>query len=234
MTFSAESKSWVLGAVLMASCSSLTAAELRVMKEDYGQFHYNTDLQSQATAIDLEDETTQRVRQILEQVGVDYSIQMRTWPISYRRASERPGYGIFPLERNDDLEKTFEFIGPLAEYQWVVYTRASSDRVINSLDDLQGMRVGGYQNSPITEYLTEQGVTVDELPYDALNLKKLTLGYIDAWVTYNVNAESIARQAGYPMPRAAWVVKTVDVYLGINKESEAELLTSLGEASQWF
>ncbi len=232
MTFSAESKYWMLGAVLMVSCSLLTAAELRVMKEDYGQFHYNTDLQSQATAIDLEDETTQRVRQILEQTGVDYSIQIRTWPVSYRRASERPGYGIFPLERNDELESIFEFVGPVAEYQWVVYLRASSDREVSSLNDLQGLKVGGYQNSPITEYLTEQGVEVEELPYDALNLKKLTLGYIDAWVTYNVNAESIAREAGYPMPRPAWVVKTVDVYLGINKGSEDELLMSLGEASQ--
>ncbi len=234
MTFTAELKYPMVCAALVAWCSSLSAAELRVMKEDYGQFHYNTDLQSQAVAIDLEDETTQRVRQILDRVGVDYSIQMRTWPISYRRASERPGYGIFPLERNDDLESTFEFVGPVAEYQWVVYLRASSDREVSSLEDLQDMRVGGYQNSPITEYLTEQGVEVEELPYDALNLKKLTLGYIDAWVTYNVNAESIARQAGYPMPRTAWVVKTVDVYLGINKESEAELLMSLGEASQGF
>lgn len=234
MAFTAKMKYRMGVAILMVWCFSLSAAELRVMKEDYGQFHYNTDLQSQTSAIDLEDETTQRVRQILDQVGVEYSIQMRTWPISYRRASERPDYGIFPLERNDELENIFEFVGPVAEYQWVVYLRASSDREVSSLSDLQGLRVGGYQNSPITDYLTEQDVEVEALPYDALNLKKLTLGYIDAWVTYNVNAESIAREAGYPMPKAGWVVKTVDVYLGINKESEGELLMSLDDVSQGF
>lgn len=222
---SAKTQCLIVGAVLTAWCSSLTAADLRVMKEDYGQFHYNTDLQSQAGTIELEDETTQQVRQILDQAGVDYKIQMRTWPISYRRASERPGYGIFPLERHEDLENTFEFVGPLTEYEWVVYTRASSDRTINSIDDLEGMTVGGYQNSPFTEYLKEQGVEVEELPYDALNLKKLTLGFIDAWATYNVNAESIASQANYPMPREAWVVRPVDIYLGINKSSGPELLT---------
>ncbi len=232
MTFAINIKYLTLGAGMLAFCSSISATDLRVMKEDYGQFNYNTAVQSQTTAIDLADDITLRVQEILDQVDVDYRIQMRNWPISYRRASERSGYGIFPLERSDDLEETFQFVGPLAEYQWIVYTRASSDIDINSLDDLQGLRIGGYESAPFSEYLVQQGIEVDMLPYDALNLKKLTLGFIDAWATYNVNAESIAREANYPIPRAAWVVKSVDVYLGINKESEPELLMSLGEEAQ--
>lgn len=232
MICSVDTKCLALGTAMLACCSSLAATDLIVMKEDYGQFNYNTSLQSQPTAIDLADDITLRVQEILDQVAVDYRIQMRNWPISYRRASQRSDYGIFPLERSDDLEKTFQFVGPLAEYQWVVYTRAGSDINIESLDDLQGLRVGGYQSAAFSEYLIQQGIEVDMLPYDALNLKKLTLGFIDAWATYNVNAQSIAREASYPIPREAWVVKSVNVYLGINKESKPELLMSLREATQ--
>jgi polar amino acid transport system substrate-binding protein len=219
-------------ASLVVTSGVAMAADLTVMKEDYGQFHYNTDLLGQAAAIELEDQTTERVRQLLDQVDIDYRIQLRTWPISYRRASQREDYGIFPIERNVDLGEVFEFVGPLAEYQWVVYTRPNSTLTIDSVDDLKALRVGGYQSSTFSQYLLEQGVEIEELPYDALNLKKLTLGYIDAWVTYNVNAESIARQAGYPPPKPVWVVRSVDVYLGINKTSNADILTAIDQVDQ--
>nr|WP_028672323.1 ABC transporter substrate-binding protein [Saccharospirillum impatiens] len=218
--------------MLVLGAATVQAADFTVMKEDYGQFHYNTDLQGQAAAIELEDQTTQRVRQMLNQIDVDYRIQLRSWPISYRRASQREDYGIFPIEQNEALSEIFEFVGPLAEYQWVVYVRPNSTLTIESVDDLKDLRVGGYQNSTLSRYLTEQGVDIEELPYDALNLKKLTLGYIDAWVTYNVNAESIARQAGYPTPQPAWIVKSVDVYLGINKASSADMLTAIDQVGQ--
>ncbi|GGX54785.1 substrate-binding periplasmic protein [Saccharospirillum salsuginis] len=216
--------------ILFSSGVSI-AAEMTIMKEDYGQFHYKTDRLGQPQSADATDVTTRRVRQILDRVDVDYRIQLRTWPISYRRASNRSDYGIFPLEKTPDQMNTFEFVGPLATYNWVVYTRPNSDLRIDSLKDLEGLDIGGYQNSSFTRYLTEQGIEVDELPFDALNLKKLTLGYIDAWVTYNVNAESIAREAQYPMPRAAWVVKSVDVYLGINRETDTDLLSAIVNAS---
>lgn len=218
-----------LGALLV--CGACTAAELTIMKEDYGQFHYKTDRLGQSPLSDASDAVTQRVRQILDFVGVDYRIQLRTWPISYRRASNRSDYGIFPIEKTPEQMNTFAFVGPLATYNWVVYTRPNSELSINSLKDLEGLDIGGYQNSSFTRYLTEQGIEVDELPYDALNLKKLTLGYIDAWVTYDVNAESIAHEAQYPMPRAAWVVKSVDVYLGINRKTDVDLLGAIVDAS---
>lgn len=113
----------------------------------------------------------------------------------------------FRLKKSDDFDNPFQFVGPLAEYQWVVYTRASSEFEINSLADLRGLSVGGYQNSSFSEYLMQQGIEIEALPYDALNLKKLTLGFIDAWV-----------------------VKSVDVFLGINKTSRTELLLSLDKA----
>jgi polar amino acid transport system substrate-binding protein len=227
MMYSLVLRRLTVSVIFLLCVSGVSAAELVVMKEDYGQFHYNTDLLGQAAAIELEDQTTQRVRQILDEVGIEYRIQLRTWPISFRRASQREDYGIFPIERNEDLSEIFKFIGPLAEYQWVVYTRSNSTLIIDSVDDLKGLRVGGYGSSTFSRYLLEQGVEVEELSFDALNLKKLTLGYIDAWVTYDVNAESIARQAGYPVPKPAWVVKSVDVYLGINKTSSAEVLTAI-------
>ena len=221
-----------LGISTLFACGVGAAAEFTVMKEDYGQFHYKTDRLGQVQSADTSDATTERVRQILDRVDVDYRIQLRTWPISYRRATNRSDYGIFPLEKTPEQLNTFEFVGPLATYNWVVYTRPNSDLRIDNLKDLEGLDIGGYQNSSFTRYLTEQGIEVDELPYDALNLKKLTLGYIDAWVTYNVNAESIAREAQYPMPKAAWVVKSVDVYLGINRETDRDLLGSIVDASR--
>lgn len=232
MPISLKTKRHTIAASLFCMANIATAADFTVMKEDYGQFHYKTDRVGQTTQDELADATTLQVKQILDRVDMDYRIQLRTWPISFRRASNRAQYGIFPLEKTDDLIDTFDFIGPLAQYTWVVYTRPNSGLEINSLDDLKGLDIGGYQNSTFTRYLSDHGIEVDELPYDALNLKKLTLGYIDAWVTYNINAESIARQAQYPMPRSAWVVKTVDVYLGINKTTDARLLSSIKRAAR--
>lgn len=234
MTVSRTKRCLALNAGMLLACGLCAAAEITIMKEDYGQFHYKTDRLGQSQSDDTNDVTTQRVRQILDKADVDYRIQLRTWPISYRRAANRPDYGIFPLEKTPEQMDTFTFVGPLATYKWVVYIRSNSDLRIDSLDDLRGLDMGGYQNSSFTRYLTEQGIEVDELPFDALNLKKLTLGYIDAWATYDVNAERIAREAHYPTPKAAWVVKSVDIYLGINRETDKKLLGAIMDASPDF
>ncbi|MHA7880239.1 MAG: hypothetical protein ACX931_10625 [Saccharospirillum sp.] len=203
------------------------AESLMVMKEDYGQFSYNTALQSRIEPLAFEDPMTQEVQSLLERSGLDYQIKLRHWPVAYRRATNRENYALFPLERSAVNAETFEFVGPLTQYNWVIYTRASSEVNIDSLDDLSDMNVGGYENSPFVRHLQNEGIEVSTLPYDALNLKRLVLGYIDAWATYDENAERIAMEASYPLPRAAWTARTVDIYLGVNRASAPATLEAI-------
>lgn len=218
-----------LGILLLTTMAQ--AELLMVMKEDYGQFSYNTAAQSRIQTQEYEDPTTLAVQRLLDQSGIDYSIQLRHWPIAYRRASNRENYALFPVERNLSDGQTFEFIGPLAQYNWVVYARASSELIINLLDDLRSLRVGGYENSPFVQHLRNEGIEVSTLPYDALNLKRLVLGYIDVWVTYDENAERIAQQASYPSPKPVWTVRTINIYLRINNQTSPDTIRSLRQVA---
>lgn len=207
------------------------AEKLYIYTENYGA--YNFSLQGREYehwGDDIGGTSTDFVKELLAEADINYRMRLRAWKVGYRRTLERPNNGLFSTARTPQREELFEWVGPIAQYNWIVFRYKGSNVRVTSLDDLRQLRVGGYDNSATTLYLQDQGIEVSTLPNDNLNPQRLAQNQIDVWIASDTNAYQIAQNSGFPDIQPAWVIRTVDMYLAMNKETPQPLLDKLHQA----
>ena len=170
------------------------------------------------------------VKKLLDKADVPYRMKLRKWTVSFDRAQNRPNYGVFSTPMTDEYKDKFEWIGPINQYKWVLMTKPDSGLNISSLSDLKDLRVGGYKGSSVTKFLQSQGFKVDALPTDTLNPRRLHEDMIDVWATTSDSAYEIAENSGYAGVEPLMNLKTVDLYLAINKGTPKPVLDRLRNA----
>lgn len=223
--------STLLGLSVSTHAEDESPTKLNLYTENYGDYNYSLNGRSyEHRRDDIGGSSTDMVKAIMDESGLEYRMRLRTWRVGYRRTMNRPYYGLFSTARTPQREDMFEWIGPIAQYNWVIFRYAGSDVEVNSLDDLRELRVGGYDNAATTLYLQDQGIEVSTLPSDNLNPQRLAQDQIDVWIASDVSAYKIAKEKGYPDIEPAWTVRTVDMYLAMNKDTPQPVLDRLQSA----
>lgn len=235
-------KPWLLGLSIMLlgpllsiaqETSEIPSERLLLFTENYGSYNYSLNNRDyEHWRDDIGGTSTEMVKAIMADAGIDYRMRLRTWRVSYGRALERPYHGVFSTARTEQREELFHWIGPIAQYNWILFKYAGSDLDIQSIEDLRTLRVGGFDNSATTLFLEAQGISVSTLPSDTLNPQRLARGQIDVWIASDVNAQALADEAGFPNIEPALVVRTVDMYLAMNPQTPAPLLQRLEQSYQ--
>jgi polar amino acid transport system substrate-binding protein len=206
---------------------------LYLYTENYGDYNYSlNNREFEHWREDIGGSSTEMVKAIMADAGFDYRMRLRAWRVSYGRSLERPNHGVFSTARTEQREDLFHWIGPIAQYNWIVFRYAGSDVQVNSIDDLRNLRVGGYDNSATTLFLEAQGIEVSKLPNDNLNPQRLARDQIDVWIASDVNAQALADEAGFPDIEPALTVRTVDMYLAMNPQTPAPILQRLEQSYQ--
>ena len=221
----------LLLAVATSPAHSETADKLYIFTENYGQFNYSL----QGRGFEHKPEfiggtSTDFVKKLLTEAGLPYRMKLRKWAVSYDRALTRPYYGVYSTARTAAREELFHWVGPIAQYNWVLFVKKGSNIRINSIEDLKKYKVGGYKGSATTAFLVEQGIEVSTLPNDSVNPRRLNDGFIDVWIASDASAYQLAEDAGYPNIERAMVIRTVDMYLAMNKSTPREWLDKLETA----
>lgn len=231
------SHSFVRRLVLLFACTipaSLFAEDLpriNLYTENYGTFNYS--LEGAAFEHDIEDiggTATEIVEMLFNEAGIDFKLRLRTWSVSYERAVERPNYGVYSTARTESREDLFEWIGPVGQYSWILLAKEGHNLNINSLNDLTGLRVGGYEGDAATTYLQEQGYEVSTLPNESLNAQRLANDLIDVWITSDITGYQIAEESGYPDVEEAFRIRTVGLYLAMNPGTDPRVINALNTA----
>lgn len=204
---------------------------INLYTENYGDFNYS--LEGAAFEHDIEDiggTSTEIVEQMFDEAGIDFKLRLRTWSVSYGRAVERANNGVYSTARTESREELFEWIGPVGQYSWVLLAKEGRNLNINSLNDLTGLRVGGYEGDAATTYLQDQGYEVSTLPNESLNPRRLANDQIDVWITSDITGYKVADESGYPAVEEAFRIRTVGLYLAMNPGTDPAVIDALNEA----
>ncbi|WP_108125825.1 substrate-binding periplasmic protein [Saccharospirillum mangrovi] len=217
--------------LLSLSLRAETLAELYLYTENYGGYNYSLHGRDfEHWREDIGGSSTDLVKAILAESGLSYRLRLRTWSVGYERTLERPNYGLFSTARTESREDLFAWIGPIAQYNWILFKYAGNDLNIESIDDLNGLRIGGYEDDAATLFLQEQGFTVSTLPNDSLNPQRLAHDQIDVWIASDASAYQLAEAAGFPDIEPALTIRTVDMYLAMNPQTDPIKLRRLQRA----
>lgn len=208
-----------------------TGTDIYLYTENYGRYNYSLNGRDfEHWRDDIGGSSTELVKAIMAESGLSYRLRLRTWRVGYERTLERPNYGLYSTARTESREQLFNWVGPIAQYSWVLFKYAGKDLSITSIDDLAGLRIGGYQDDAATLFLQEQGFTVSTLPNDSLNPQRLAQDQIDVWIASDASAYQLAQDAGYPNIEPALIIRTVDMYLAMNPKTDPDKLQRLHEA----
>lgn len=173
---------------------------------------------------------TDMVKAMMEHTDLDYIIKLRNWDYGYNKVLDKKNHGIFCTTFTDKRSEQFKWIGPLTQNLWTIFAAPGSTMKMDSLDDLQGKKIGGYRNDVKTVYLEDQGYPVSALDSDELNPKRLELGQIDLWIADRLGGYYLASQQDVEGMVPIYSFNDTDLYLAMNLTTPDEVINELNAA----
>ena len=135
---------------------------------------------------------------ILKASSIDYQLELLPPKRAILTASQTSDTCVFPIERNQEREVQFSWIGPLLISRTGLYAleaRPIQSR-ITSLIDAKAYRIGSHLGSAMGEYLKELEFKVDLAALSTANIQKLQFNRIDLWETEELIAAYTSHKSG--------------------------------------
>lgn len=154
------------------------AEPLIVTTEDAPPYNYSTDGGKTITG-----SATDIVHELFKRAHVDYSIRMYPWERAFFMARDEKNTCVYSTTRTEAREHQFQWVGPVARNDWVLFALENSSISLKTLDEARKYRVGGYRGDAVAVYLEEQKFAMDNAANDEQTIKKLMAGRIDIWAT---------------------------------------------------
>lgn len=215
--------------VLMALSSSGQSREepLRLFTEFFPPYSMTVDGSSQAqTAAEIKGFVTDIVAELMHRAQVPYTLELIPWKRAYDNALTRVDHGVFSTTRTPQREDLFQWVGPIAENNWVFMGRGDSPIEIDDLQQARVYRIGGYLEDAIADYLVEQGLQIEYVANDALNVRKLARSRIDLWPVVQLKGIWLAKQEGIQVKEIYTIKRTV-LALALNVQTDPKLVARL-------
>jgi len=172
--------------------------------------------------------SVEKIRLLMEQAQLPYSIHMMPWARAFLIAKEQADACVFSMARTPEREAQFQWVGPLTFSNWVLYAR--SPIKLSKLEDARPLRIGTYLRDARENYLRNLGFKTDPSETNANNIAKLMTGHIDLWAEDQDEGTRLIAEAG----KTGQVVpvltfKQVGIYLGCNPKTSAATLKILNK-----
>lgn len=172
---------------------TVTANEIRIVTEELPP--YNMTLDSRLTGM-----STEVVQAVLQEIGVQASIQSMPWARAYDIALNAENVLIYSIVRTAQREKLFKWVGNIAPMHWYLYAKPGRPIQLNNLDDARQYQIGTVKEDVGEQYLVSRGFSLGKNLQSsnkyAYNYEKLKYGRVDLWVANELNALYLVRQAG--------------------------------------
>ncbi|WP_175498303.1 substrate-binding periplasmic protein [Desulfuromusa kysingii] len=178
--------------------------------------------------------STEIVRHILKQSGVTLKedIHIYPWARAYRRVKSIPGTALFSMARTEAREELFRWVGPLHNVTIGVVAKKKNHISVDSVDDLEGYRIGTVRDGAPEQLLIGRGVPqegLERLTGPEQNIKKLEAGRIDVFVFNVQTTHYLMLQLGINPDdyETVFVLKYAELYLALHKNTDRNLVQSL-------
>ncbi|OQR31549.1 amino acid ABC transporter substrate-binding protein [Pseudomonas sp. Bc-h] len=193
-TLNHKARSVLSGAVLLclSICSSY-AGPIRVVTEELPPYNMTRDGQ-------LTGMSTEVVQAVLKQVNVQASIQSMPWARAYDLALHDPDVLIYSITRTPEREHLFKWVGTIASSRWYIYSAASHPVSLLDLNDARDWQTATVNEDVGEQYLIGKQFVIGKQLQSSnryeLNYQKLQTGHVDLWISDELNADYLAREAG--------------------------------------
>ncbi|MEJ7808259.1 MAG: ABC transporter substrate-binding protein [Telluria sp.] len=174
---------------------------------------------------------TEKVRVIMDRVGVDYDIEMLPWKRAYLLAQYQADTCVYSTTRVPERETLFKWVGPTHANDWTLFGRADRNYRINSIEDARKYRIGAYNGDVRSDALIAQGFIVDTVQDKLSNPRKLLVNRIDLWASsVRVGSAIVAENGWGAQIVPVLTFKRTELYLACNPSVPNALVAKMNAA----
>ena len=173
---------------LFCSPSSGVAQSIKVVASEFPPL--TTDAGGQPGGVVLEV-----VREAGRRAGIALEFSFLPWERAQLETQARNDVLIIPFTRTPSREAHYQWVAPVLEFHTVLVTLAKPP---SSIEEARLLVVGYVRGTSFKDEAEKAGFPyVEETNDDVMNARKLKLGRIGAWVTTDLMAHGVYRQAGF-------------------------------------
>jgi polar amino acid transport system substrate-binding protein len=135
------------------------------------------------------------LREAGKRAGVPLDFAFLPWQRAQLEVRSRADVLIIPFTRTPDRESQYQWVAPALEFDTVLITLVDTPA---SLEDARKLVVGYVRGTSFKDAAIQAGFThIEEATDDVTNAKKLKRGHIQGWITMDLMAGGVYRQAGF-------------------------------------
>ncbi|MET1078660.1 MAG: transporter substrate-binding domain-containing protein [Pseudomonas sp.] len=181
-------------ALLVCLTRGVAAGEpIRIVTEELPPYNMTQDGR-------LTGMSTEVVQAVLAEIGEQASIQSMPWARAYDIALNAENVLIYSITRTAKREKLFKWVGVIAPMDWYLYAKPGRKISLQTLDDARRFQIATVKEDAGEQYLVSNGFAVgrnlqSNNKYE-YNYEKLKLDRVDLWISIELNALHLIRQAG--------------------------------------
>lgn len=134
--------------------------------------------------------------QVAQLAGVHLAWQFQPWARTQLSTQQDEHGLIVNFTRNEEREPKYQWLEPLSWGRYALFTLR--ERALPDLASLRGARIGYLNGSDAGQILSAHGLlNSDAGPSNDVNVRKLKIGRIDAWMANIWTGPSIFQAAGF-------------------------------------
>ncbi|HYD63672.1 MAG TPA: transporter substrate-binding domain-containing protein [Noviherbaspirillum sp.] len=135
------------------------------------------------------------VREAGRKAGIPLEFSFLPWQRAQLEAQVKDDVLIIPFTRTPAREAQYQWVAPVLEFHTVLVTLADPPRTI---EEARKLVVGYARGTSFKDEAERAGFPyIEETNEDVMNARKLKLGRIGAWITTDLMAHGVYRQAGF-------------------------------------
>ncbi|MFN3986247.1 MAG: substrate-binding periplasmic protein [Rhodocyclaceae bacterium] len=183
----------LLAGLLWGLAGAARADSIRVVTEELAPYNMTRD--GVVTGM-----STEVVRAVMQVAGVEGEIQSMPWARAYDIALNAENVLIYSITRTPPRESLFKWVGMVAPTHWYLYAAPGSGIRLERLSDAMGYQIATVKDDAGEQYLVERGFEIgrnlqSNNRYE-YNYEKFKAGRVDLWISIELNALYLMREAG--------------------------------------
>lgn len=174
---------------------------------------------------------TEKLEEAFRRVGEPQHISLMPWARAYQSALNEHYVCVYSAGRTAEREALFQWVGPIATLDWVLYTRADNTMKPVRLEDIRKETIGGYLQDVISVWLASNGYHVDTAPGDDANPQKLLNNRFNYWASSRTRASALIDKQGlHERIVPVLTFGHTELYLACNQGVANSIIAKLNDA----
>lgn len=163
-------------------------------------------------------------RELFRRAGSSYRLSFLPLQRALLRVQQEPNSCVLLVERRQEREPHYAWIGPLLISRLGLYAKADDPLQLDSLEQARGLRILSHQGSGAGDYLQGVGLDVLYSNKESLNLSMLQRSRARLWAT---SAAVVHALAASPAPREVLPFLTLMEDIACHPQLDPALLQHL-------